>query len=283
MNKAQAVSPQEIIEYYETCEEHYSLLWHLNTHMAMHYGYWDKNTANLKEALFNLNDLLAKEAQLDSSKSVLDAGCGVGGSSVYIARKYGCKAHGITLSNKHAAFASKMASAEGLNATFSVADFTNTPFANESFDVVWAIESVCHANEKADFLKEAFRVLKKGGRLVLVDFFRTMEQPDAKEAWWLNNWARTWAIPHYEYAPHFERKANEAGFKQLDRRDITKNIRRSAWLLYLYFYPGLMWNYFLKLIGKHKSTHIENIWSAFYQFHALRKGYWNYELVTAIK
>lgn len=285
MSKEAIVNPAEIIHYYETCEEHYAMLWHLNTHGAMHYGYWEKGTRNLKDALFAMNDLLAEAAQLDTSKRVLDAGCGVGGSSLYMARKYGCKAHGITLSAKHADFANQKARQQGLAhlASFGVADYTDTKLDAGSFDVVWAIESVCHANEKGDFLSEAYRLLKPGGRVVLADFFRNSATPDANAAYWLDNWAKTWAIPHFEYHEDFVDKARKVGFKLLRKENITRNIYRSALRLYLYFYPGLIWNHLLKLVGKHNDSHIENMWSAFYQFHGLRRGHWRYEMVVLEK
>lgn len=283
--KQQTVENRDIIHYYETCDEHYSMLWHLDTHMAMHYGFWEKGTKNLKEALFNLNEQLAKAVNIGADDHVLDAGCGVGGSSLYLGKTRGCKVDGITLSSKHVKQANEKSEKDGLKGlvNFSVNDFTSTQFADGTFDVVWAIESVCHANEKKDFLKEAFRVLKKGGRLVMVDFYRTMAEPTTEQAYWLDNWARTWAVPQYEFIDSFVQKAIEVGFQQVKTNNYTKNIWPSARILFFYFFPGIVWNYLLKLVNKHNQAHIENIWSAYYQFHALRKGYWSYQMVTAIK
>ena len=42
---------------------------------------------------------------------------------------------------------------------------------DETFDVVYGIESVCHAFDKKAFLEEAWRVLKPGGVLVILDGF----------------------------------------------------------------------------------------------------------------
>ncbi len=55
---------------------------------------------------------------------------------------------------------------------FEQTNYLNTGYPAESFDLVWAIESVCYANNKKEFLQEAFRLLKKGGRLIVADFFK---------------------------------------------------------------------------------------------------------------
>jgi ubiquinone/menaquinone biosynthesis C-methylase UbiE len=54
---------------------------------------------------------------------------------------------------------------------FHVMDYTQTNFADESFDVVWACESMSSASDKKAFIAEAYRLLKKGGRLIVIDFF----------------------------------------------------------------------------------------------------------------
>jgi tocopherol O-methyltransferase len=279
------VASQQIIDYYDHCQVDYSIVWHLKTHLSMHYGYWDKDVKNLRGALLRLNDELAIKAGITDSDAVLDAGCGVGGSSVYLANKYGCNVTGITLSKKQAAFATAQAANKGLShkVDFQVRDFTATNFPDESFDVVWAIESVCHANEKADFLKEAFRVLKKGGRLIMADFFRNKQELDKEGQYWMNNWAATWAIPEFEYDKAFVAKAKNAGFTSVETNDVTENILPSARRLYYCFIPGIICDGTLRILGKRKPENKSNVWSTYYQYQALKRGFWNYHIFKATK
>jgi tocopherol O-methyltransferase len=65
--------------------------------LAMHYGFWDKETSNHAEALINMNRALATRAEVRPGDHVLDAGCGIGGSAIWLARDFGVRVVGITL------------------------------------------------------------------------------------------------------------------------------------------------------------------------------------------
>lgn len=83
-------------------------------------------------------------------KSIVDVGCGIGGSSRYLARKFGAKCKGITLSPVQAQRAQQLADAQGLSAqiSFQVADALNQPFPDGQFDLVWSMESGEHMPDK---------------------------------------------------------------------------------------------------------------------------------------
>lgn len=101
---------------------------------------------------------------------MLDVGCGVGGSSRHIARKFGCAAQGITLSPVQAARAGELSAAAGLagRVRFDVADALQQPFADGSYDLVWSLESGEHMPDKARFVNELARVTAPGGRVIIV-------------------------------------------------------------------------------------------------------------------
>jgi tocopherol O-methyltransferase len=77
-----------------------------------------------------------------AAKSVVDVGCGIGGSTRHIARKFNAAGTGITLSPVQVGIANARTAAAGLpNVTFAVADALHMPFADASFDLVWSLES----------------------------------------------------------------------------------------------------------------------------------------------
>jgi MPBQ/MSBQ methyltransferase len=101
--------------------------------------------------------------------TVIDVGCGIGGSSRILAHDYGFAVTGITISPQQVQRAQDLTS-DGLNAQFQVDDAMALSFPDASFDVVWSIEAGPHMPDKAVFAKELMRVLKPGGVLVVADW-----------------------------------------------------------------------------------------------------------------
>src|SRR5689334_15996501 len=87
----------DIARYYDLSERHYRLFWNLDKSRSLHYGYWDSSTRNFHEALLNINRVLADKANIQEGERVLDAGCGVGGSALWLAKERKCLVTGISL------------------------------------------------------------------------------------------------------------------------------------------------------------------------------------------
>lgn len=137
----------------------------------MHHGYYvPENRTDHVQAQVDLIDEVLKWAGVESPKSVVDVGCGIGGSSRHIAKKYDCQAQGITLSPYQANRGNELAQQQGLagQTTFQVADALDMPFDDDSFDLVWSLESGEHMPDKEIFVNELFRVAAPGGRLIIV-------------------------------------------------------------------------------------------------------------------
>ncbi len=121
-----------------------------------------------------MNEVMMIAAGIKPDDTVLDAGCGVGGSSIFLASTLGCRVTGITLSERQVNLAienaKKTENIDGL-VDFKVMNYYATDFPDASFDVIWGCESICYADSKEQFIKEAYRLLKPGGRLVVADGF----------------------------------------------------------------------------------------------------------------
>src|SRR6266567_8389602 len=183
--------------YYDQTWLDYRMLWLNPQNRAIHFGYWDEHTHSHAESLLNMNRVLASHLGIRSGQRILDAGCGVGGSAIWLAKTYDVEVVGITPVASQVARAHRYAQEQGVAdlVSFEQQDYTHTAFSDASFDVVWAMESLCHAPEKRLVLAEARRLLRPGGRLGIVEYLRTRRPHAAVGEALLHSWLSGWAIP----------------------------------------------------------------------------------------
>ena len=120
--------------------------------------------------------------KLPTGTTVLDVGCGIGGSSRILAKDYGFTVIGITISPQQVQRAQEL-TVDGLDVKFQVDDAMALSFSDASFDVVWSIEAGPHMPDKAVFAKELMRVLKPGGVLVVADWNQRDERQKPLNFW----------------------------------------------------------------------------------------------------
>ncbi|HEY0432936.1 MAG TPA: methyltransferase domain-containing protein, partial [Chitinophagaceae bacterium] len=232
---------QDIARYYDLTETHYRRIWNLGSARSLHYGYWDDTTPDFYAALININRVLADTLSINSRHHVLDAGCGVGGSSIWLAADRKCRVTGITLNARQVELANQNARDAGVQELtgFYQRDYLASGFGDQSFDVVWAIESVCYANDKADFLREAFRLLKPGGAVIVADFFKK-DKLDSSSSRAVQRMANGWAINDFCTSEYFLHSMRLIGFTAIKDEDITQRIMPSAKRLYRSYFPGVV-------------------------------------------
>jgi cyclopropane fatty-acyl-phospholipid synthase-like methyltransferase len=278
-------SKKDISRYYDLSEVHYRLFWDLEKSKSLHYGYWDSSTKNFHDALLNINNILARRVNVSKQDVVLDAGCGVGGSSIWLAKNIGCKVTGISLNGQQVKQASAFAKKEAMEhlVSFRHNDYTNTDFPDESFDVIWAIESVCYVPDKSEFIREAFRLLKKGGRLIIADFFKKNELQQKDEEI-VKRWANGWAIEDYSTKENFEYQLNVRGFSNIHFENANDAIMRSAKRLYRAYFLGIIPAFIYRILNP-KATELakNNVSTAYLQYVTLKKDLWMYGILWAKK
>jgi SAM-dependent methyltransferase len=168
---------RRVAAYYDATQVLYSRLW---SPTSVHYGLWEADTWSHRDAVRNLDRCVAAGLDLEPGARVLDAGCGVGGTSLFLAEEHGLDVVGITLSHVQLERARRLAagSPSTIRPRFLIADYLRTQLASGSFAGVVAVESACHSPRKQDFLAEAYRLLEPGGRLVVADGFLAGDVPD---------------------------------------------------------------------------------------------------------
>jgi arsenite methyltransferase len=115
----------------------------------------------------DLTRRMADRLGISESDTILDVACGVGSTVGFLESNYKCSAVGIDLSKKLTGKASAAFKARRLG--FANADGENLPFESESFNVVVSECSLCLMPESHQGIREAFRVLKRDGRIGITD------------------------------------------------------------------------------------------------------------------
>jgi len=271
---------RKIINYYDQTDSSYQH-WGEEEIYNMHYGFWDGRIQSHVESLNNMNWVLAEKLKIKHGDKILDAGCGVGASSIWLAKHYDIEVIGITLSGLQCEKANNFAKKENVSerVKFYVQDFTETNFSDKSFDIVWTIEGICHVPNKEDFVKEAYRILKDNGKLIIADGFIGKDNFSKLDCYLLNNWIGRWFVPNLAKTSDFQKYLREAGFKNIKFIDITKEILPSAREI---FKRGILgWLvYKLKRKNQIKMNHIKG---CIFQYLALKKGAWIYGIFYAEK
>ena len=215
---------QQIQQFYDAS----SSLWEETWGEHMHHGFYGvdgKEEKDRKQAQIDLIEEILSWSGVEQAENILDVGCGIGGSSLYLAAKLGAKATGITLSPVQAKRANQRARELGFAArtNFQVADAQEMPFADNSYDLVWSLESGEHMPDKTKFIQECYRVLKPGGKLIVVTWCHrpTDRLPlTAQEEKHLAEIYRVYHLPYVISLPEYEAIA---------RNISLNNIRTADW------------------------------------------------------
>lgn len=221
---------ENVETYYDETYKSYVRGW---SSSHFHMGIWDNGVKSHEDSLVRTVEEVANSLNLSSDDIVLDAGCGVGGSSVYLAQKYGCKVIGIA--NSHVlidAANEKLKNFSNLDLSFQYMDFNNTTFEDSTFTAIFGLESVSHSVDKEQFTKEAYRLLQPGGRLLISDGYLTTNDIDGEEKMMYDEFLDGWALPYLETPEKFQQIMTEIGFSKVTYEEITDDVAISLNRMY---------------------------------------------------
>ena len=276
---------KKIVDYYQASENAYKDAWDLDNSFAIHYGYWDKKVRSFPQSLIRMNEVMAEAAQVKQSDTVLDAGCGVGGSSIFLVNAIGCKVTGITLSERQVEQAIANAKQKNVEQSidFKVMDFCATDFPDKSFDVIWGCESICYADDKEKFIKEAYSLLKPGGRLVVADGFVSRFENNEHPV--IRQWLDGWQVNYLETIQRFCQFMQQAGLSDIRYKDISTYTAHSSRRLNRFYYLASFYLWWKRLISSRIFSEMQkkNIIACKSQYMGMKKKLWQYGLIVGEK
>jgi tocopherol O-methyltransferase len=159
---------------------------------------------------------------------LLDLGCGVGGTTTWLAEHLGVAVIGVTNSAVQRDYAVERAWHLGLEdrCRFLQADFMSLPVLGP-LNAAYAIESFVHASDGSRFFSQASRQLVLGGRLVICDDFLAQPQAMAggEAVCWLDRFRRDWHIHTLATVQAAREMAQQAGFRLVEAIDLSAFLR----------------------------------------------------------
>ena len=214
---------------------------------CIHHGYYEKGIRTHLQAVQNLNFLVESLLGLNKddkqNRKILDAGCGIGGTVVYLAGKYpNAKFTGITKIPEHISLAKNHAEEKQVieNTDFISKDFINTGFSDDQFDAVYLVESSCYAPDKQILVKEMKRILKPNGTLIIVDVFLTNINLNSFFKNIYTWFCKGWGLPNLIKLEKFRDSLKTEGFNEITDRDLTKNVTRTIFRGDIHSIPYLL-------------------------------------------
>lgn len=275
---------RNVRRYYQAATEDYLKYYQANWHHHMHYGF-DRDLPKGGNPTEQMVRYLAGIAGLGKGDRVLDAGCGVGGSSILLSRSLGCECVGITLVSLQARLAKRFAAsgkaggvavaAQG-DARFVVNDFHSPAFKPASFDAVWALESFDHAHDKQAWVQAMSALLKPGGRLMIADGFRSGTPGSAAQAATYARFLAGWAVPHLCTVAELEGYCARAGLERVHGEDISADVFPHARAIYRFGLLFIPMRWLLLKLGLTSREKLGNAYATFFQYRTLKQGLWTY-------
>ena len=197
----------------------------------IHFGLFDRGecpeegevlseSPGLARAVERMIDVIVAPVGICAGDHVVDAGCGIGGTAMYLAKTQECVVTGINICRTQLEIAAHKVRDAGLNnrIEFAYADCSQRlPFADEPVDVVVVnIESACHYSDRGQFLREVRRILKPGGRLAAMDWLaRDGLRADQHERY-IQPLYEPWAIRSLESRSTYRERLRETGLSVLE-------------------------------------------------------------------
>lgn len=255
---------QDVVNYYSRLGSR--LGYRLVMKKSQHFGIYTELTRTEREAQKNFSEQFGELLELRKGMNVLDAGCGQGVLAVDFAKKYEVTITGITIVPLEVKKSQRLAKKFGVESRtdFIEGDYHKLPFPDNTFDCIYAVETLSHAYDLKVAVQELYRVLKPGGLFVAAeyefDFNNTENGALANQiAKYVESNASIHAVRDFKKG-NFVKILTNTGYSNLNEYDWTERLMRSFIRLRSI---GKPYKKIVKLLGR-EAQHPNAIASSFY-------------------
>jgi cyclopropane fatty-acyl-phospholipid synthase-like methyltransferase len=194
--------------------------------LAIRRSVWAPEVNDRAEAMQYVNSRILREMEEIDARRILDLGCGVGGSILYLASRKPGSYTGVTLSPVQARMAERvLSSVDGSDTEVKAGDFSGREFwgsLSDPADLAFSIEAMVHVADLQGVLSGAAGVLRPGGRLVVMDDFLAEREPvSSKERRWLREFREGWRAAGLRRVSDLLEEARRHGFEPVREEDFT--------------------------------------------------------------
>ena len=167
-------------DYYDSEDAHnfYYTIWGGED---LHLGIYESQNDSIFDASRRTIQQMAEKSRFKGQKArVIDLGGGFSGSARFLAKNYGWEVVVLNLSEAENKRGRKMNKEQGLDHLVEVRDgsFSNIPYPDASFDIVWSQDAILHSDNRMQVLDEAYRVLRPGGEMIFSDPMQADDCPE---------------------------------------------------------------------------------------------------------
>ncbi|MBK5940691.1 class I SAM-dependent methyltransferase [Halochromatium roseum] len=200
--------------------------------LYLNLGYW-RDATDLDSASNALADLLADAAQLSPGDQLLDVGYGFADQDMRWSERYQpAQIIGLNLTQSQVEIARQRVAERGLSEQIDLRQGSATAMdlPDASVDKVIALECAFHFRSREQFLREAFRVLRPGGRIAIADI---LPRPAQGSAWQRFKRKTSWALVAGKFSipwdnaypiPTYHAKLKLRGYEQIRVESIRDQV-----------------------------------------------------------
>lgn len=249
----------KIREHYDIASPLYKELWGKH----IHHGYWLTGAESKELATQNLVDLLISKSGLKRGDRVLDVGCGVGGTSIFLASEWDCKVTGITISPVQVEMA-RQSAANLSNPPHFLVDDANNISIDGTFDIIWSVEMISHLHDRDNLFRRASQLLAPGGRMCITDWWKAEGLSEAAEKKYIEPIERPMLVS-LPTLSEYQGYIDKYGLEIVWYQDISEQVARTWDLTSESIKPKAIWNF----ATKHGRAFVDFLHS----FKAMRAGF----------